>query len=438
MHIAIIIFIALALAITYFFVIYKGSNIKDAFLKVTVVLRPIIIGAIIAYILKSTANGYERLLLRKVIKVEKRGEFKSRRLANIIAVILTYVTWTVAISIILWIVLPQIIESISKFVQDMIKYAPDYFKTLTGFVNEFKSEHPQIAPTVDKLWDSLMDWLNNSLPDQLPELGGSLITGVFGILSFFKDFAVGVVFSVFFLAGRKIFAAKSKLLVHAIFKKEQTANAVISEFRFADRMFGGFLEGKIIDSSIIAIIYYITLEIMDIKYPGLHAVICLVTNIIPFFGPIIGAIPSGIIILMSHSDHPIKVVYFIIFVCVIQFLDGNILDPHIVGGHIKLSPFCVIFAVIVFGGLWGFPGMIIGVPLFAVIYDIVKKLINQRLSKLGKFELIEEHLGKFKDPTPPKKSKKVHKLFKGKKHSDKKENGTDAKDAATDSEGSDE
>ena len=150
---------------------------------------------------------------------------------------------------------------------------------------------------------------------------------------------------------------------------------------------------------------------MGIQYPGLHAIICLVTNIIPFFGPIIGAVPSAFIILMSHSNDPIKLLYFIIFVAVIQFLDGNILDPHIVGGNIKLSPFCVIFAVTVFGGLWGFMGMVIGVPLFAVIYDIVKKIMQHRLRKLGKFDMIEQHLGQFKNPKKANKPKKEKVAF---------------------------
>ena len=139
-------------------------------------------------------------------------------------------------------------------------------------------------------------------------------------------------------------------------------------------MFGGFLEGKIIDSAIIGLVYYIAITLMDIRYAALLALICGVTNIIPFFGPFLGAVPSGLIILMSEGDL-LKLLYFLIFVCVIQFIDGNIIDPHIVGGNINISPFCVIFAVLFFGGLWGFGGLLIGVPTFAVIYDIVKKII---------------------------------------------------------------
>ena len=152
-------------------------------------------------------------------------------------------------------------------------------------------------------------------------------------------------------------------------------------------MFSGFLEGKIIDSAIIGFIYFIVLEILDVPYAPLVAVICGVTNIIPIFGPFIGAIPSGLIILTAD---PIKVIPFVIFVFVIQFLDGYIIDPHIVGGNIKMSSFCVIFAVLLFGGLWGFVGLLVGVPTFAVIYDIFRKLSAYILKKRGKQDLLDQ------------------------------------------------
>ncbi|MBE6584377.1 MAG: AI-2E family transporter [Ruminococcaceae bacterium] len=396
-HIVIIIFLALALAITYFFLFFGWDAIAQAISTVLGVLRPIIIGIIIAYLLKPTCNGYEKLLLKKLIKSQKRSEFKSRKIANVIAVILTYVTWTVILAGILWIVLPQIIESISKFITDAIAYAPGYIDSITAWIANFKLENPDMAPYLDMAWTGILDWLKNVMVPKLPEIGNSLILGVIDLIGIVVDVAIGIVVSVFFLAGRKVFATKLKLLVHAVFK-ENHAKAIISEFRFADRMFGGFLEGKIIDSAIIGIIHFIAFELMGIHYSGLLAVICGVTNIIPFFGPFIGAAPTAVIILMAHSDEPIKLLYYLIFVCVIQFLDGNILDPHIVGGNIKISPFCVIFAVLFFGGLWGFAGMIFGVPLFAVIYDIVKKLMKHRYKKIGKFDMYKENLDKLKDP----------------------------------------
>jgi hypothetical protein len=202
------------------------------------------------------------------------------------------------------------------------------------------------------------------------------------------------------------------MLLHCIFQKEKTVNVIVDEFKYADKMFSGFLEGKVIDSTIIGLIYYIVLEIMNVPYPALVAVICGVTNIIPIFGPFIGAIPSGFIILTAD---PIKVIPFIIFVFVIQFLDGYIIDPHIVGGNIKMSSFCVVFAVITFGGLWGFMGLLVGVPTFAVIYDIFRKLSLYILKKRGKQNVIDKYKLEFKaEKSEQPKSKPQTPFFKTK------------------------
>ena len=394
LYIALIIFAGLAFAITYFFLIYSTEKITSGISAVITVLRPFIIGAVIAYIMKSTCNFYERHFITWLSKSNKRSEKVVKKRANFFAVILTYITWITVVGGLLWIAIPQIWESVSKFIQDLIANLPQYIDDLTNFLVAFKDDHPEIAPHVQQVIEFARNWLANEFAPKLPEIGNDLFFGVVDTINVIKDFVIGLVISVFMLSGRKVFAKKSALFLHTIFK-EKHANAVISEFKFADRMCSGFLEGQVIDSVIIGIIYYIAITLMGIPYAALLAVICGVTNIIPFFGPFIGAIPSAFIILMS-VDHPIKVLYFIIFVCVIQFIDGNIIDPHIVGGNIKISPFCVIFAVLVFGGLWGFGGLLVGVPTFAVIYDIVKKLVYSKLKKTDRFDLVDKYLGEFK------------------------------------------
>lgn len=391
LNISLIIFIGLALAITYFFFIFNSQSIWSTMGKISVILRPIITGAVIAYILKSTCNGYEKLFVKLFAKRKRPNEKKDVKRANIIAVILTYITWTAVITALLWIAIPQVIESISAFIQDLINEMPMYIETASTWIDDFKVQYPDIAPFVDQAGDFVVNWIQTDLLPMLPDIGSSIVVGAVEIVNVLKDFAIGLVISVFFLSGRKTFAKKSRLLLHAVFK-EKHANAILSEARFTDRMFGGFLEGKIIDSAIIGIIYFIALVLMDIKYAALLALICGVTNIIPFFGPFIGAVPSGLIILMSNDNPMPKLLYFIIFVCVIQFIDGNIIDPHIVGGNIKMSPFCVIFSVLFFGGLWGFTGLIVGVPTFAVIYDIIKKIVYHRLRNTGKKHILIAHL----------------------------------------------
>ncbi len=405
LHISLIIFAGLALAITYFFFIYSNASVGTAINALFMVLRPFVVGAVIAYIMKSTCNFYEKQLLKGFLKSKKTDELKAKKRANIFAVIFTYITWLVIFALILWIAIPSIVKSISDFVTSIIENLPTYIATAQAWIDELRANNPNLGPVFDQVYITITNWLQTDLTPMIPDIGQLVILGVFDFINVLKDIAIGLVISVFFLSGRKVFAKKSSLFIHCLFK-ENHAKAIISEVRFADKMFSGFLEGKIIDSSIIGLIYYVALVLMGIEYPALLALICGITNIIPFFGPFIGAVPSGLIILMSHSQDPegpwTKVLLFVIFVCVIQFIDGNIIDPHIVGGNIKISPFCVIFAVIVFGGLWGFVGLLVGVPVFAVIYDIVKKLIYSRLKKTGRSHLIDEILGDLK-----KRPKKV-------------------------------
>ena len=148
--------------------------------------------------------------------------------------------------------------------------------------------------------------------------------------------------------------------------------------RFANKTFGGFLSGKIIDSLIIGILTFAIISIFNIPYSVLISVIVGVTNIIPYFGPFLGAIPCGIILLMVD---PFKCITFLIIVLILQQIDGNIIGPKILGDSTGLSSFWVIFAITLFGGFFGVFGMFVGVPLFAVIYAAIRTFINQRLEK---------------------------------------------------------
>ena len=169
------------------------------------------------------------------------------------------------------------------------------------------------------------------------------------------------------LASKERFAGQIKKVIYAVFERD-TANITIRNFRFTHRTFIGFLPGKVIDSICIGILCFIGTSIMGTPYPALVSVIIGVTNIIPFFGPFLGAIPSTILIFVVDPMHPLNCVYFVIFVFVLQQFDGNILGPKILGDSTGLTGFWVIFAITLFGGLYGVLGMIVGVPIFAVIY----------------------------------------------------------------------
>ncbi len=409
--IAAIVLVVILVSISYFFTLYRISNTDEIIDKIFSTLRPIILGAVFAYIMKSTCNFFERKIARGLLKSKKRDRDRVKKFAGITAIIITYITWIAVLTGLLWIAIPQIIQSVSKFVNELIIKIPEYIDIVVEWEQKFLEDNEMLRPYFDKAIVWLIEWSNTDLIPGLQGLVSQIIPMLLGVVTSIVDIVIGLVISFFILLGRKTLAKKSTLFLHCLFK-EKTVNVIAEEFRFADKMFSGFLEGKVIDSAIIGLIYYVVLEIMGVPYPALVAVICGVTNIIPIFGPFIGAIPSGFIILTAD---PIKVIPFVIFVAVIQFLDGYIIDPHIVGGNIKMSSFCVIFAVILFGGLWGFTGLLIGVPTFAVIYDIFRKLAIYLLGKRGKGELLEKYLPAPVIKAPQQRRKKSKCLFSSSK-----------------------
>jgi len=390
-------------SITYVFVLYRNQSIAGVISNILDILNPIILGCAFAYIMKSTCNTYEKHLLKGLLKSKKRDEQKARKTAETLSLVLTYITWVLIITAILWVAIPQVIQSITKFVNEIVVKLPEYMTKLYQWEQEFLADNETLRSYFDQAMVWLQDWLASDFVPYLQSfVSNSLVPIIVSVFSSLFDIVVGLVISVFILAGRKKIAQKSQMLLSCIFKKEKTIKVIVDEFKYADKMFSGFLEGRVLDSAIVGLIYYVFLELANVPYPALVAVICGITNIIPFFGPFIGGFLGGFIILTAD---PIKLIPFIIFVFVAQFLDGYILDPHIVGGYLQLSSFSIVFAVLLCGGLWGFTGMIIGVPLFAVIYDICKKICCHILKKRGRYDLVIKYKKEFRKPKASSRKK---------------------------------
>ena len=208
-------------------------------------------------------------------------------------------------------------------------------------------------------------------------LAANLYTGVFSFLNAMLDLIIGLIVSIYLMAGKEKFIGQAKKIIYSVMDKEK-ANNLMVDLRFVHKTFGGFLVGKIIDSLIIGILCFIVLSFLKMPYSVLISVIVGVTNIIPFFGPLFGAIPSAFLILLVD---PKKCIVFLIFIMILQQIDGNIIGPAILGNSIGVSSFWIIVAITVFGGFFKVIGMIIGVPLFAVIYAFVRRNVNKRLKK---------------------------------------------------------
>ena len=380
---------AIALSIIFFFLIYRFDGFGSAISTLTGILMPFIYGAVIAYLLKPVCNTIEGFL-RRFIPEKMKG------LISALSIALTILLGLLLIYALCMMIIPQLITSVTT-----LYYTAQ--RNIARFVQwanhvEFIENNQQIMDLLNNAYDTLNTSVDNLvktklLPSMQNILSGAAI-GVLNVVTWAKNLVIGIIVAVYMLASRKRFVQQAKLVLYSVFKPVW-AGRIIEEIQYADKMFGGFINGKIMDSAIIGVLCYIGCLIFKFPSALLVSVIIGVTNVIPFFGPFIGAIPATLLILIQN---PIKALWFVLFVLVLQQLDGNIIGPKILGNTTGLSSFWVLFAILLFGGLWGFAGMIVGVPLFAVIYDVIKKLVIHGLRRNEELDMLNTYHDNFGDP----------------------------------------
>ena len=384
---------AISLSIIFFFLIYRFDGFGDAISTLTGILMPFIYGAVIAYLLKPVCNTIEAFLRRFIPE-------KMKNLINALSVTFTILFGLLLIYALCMMIIPQLITSVTT-----LYYTAQ--ANITKFMYwanhlEFIEKNEQIMELLNSAYAALntnLDtWIKNTLlPSMQNIVSGALSGAALGVLNVvvvLKNLVIGIIVAVYMLASRKRFVQQAKMVLYSLVKP-RWASLITEELKYADRMFGGFINGKILDSAIIGLLCYIGCLIFKFPSALLVSVIIGVTNVIPFFGPFIGAIPATLLILIQN---PIKALWFVLFVLVLQQLDGNIIGPKILGNTTGLSSFWVLFAILLFGGLWGFAGMIVGVPLFAVIYDVIKKLVIHGLRRNEELDMLNTYHDNFGDP----------------------------------------
>ena len=283
--------------------------------------------------------------------------------------------------LIIFLLLDMMIPELIKSVQNMMVSLPAEVNSFSAWINETLAEDSQLADMLGSSLVKVTNVLENFIQDHLlPQVNtyiASITSGVISAVKVLFNFIIGLIIAVYVLMSKETFIGQGKKLVYTIFPAK-FGNHIVKMVRISNEMFGGFINGKILDSAIIGVICYIGLVIMRMPYSLLVAVIVGVTNVIPFFGPYVGAVPS--VILIALAD-PIKGLYFLIFILVLQQIDGNIIGPKILGNSTGLSSFWVVFAILVGGGLFGFMGMLLGVPTFAVIYYLIREVTAWILRK---------------------------------------------------------
>ena len=380
---------AISLSILFFFLIYRFQGFGDAISKLTGILMPFIYGAVIAYLLKPVCNCVEDFLRR--LLPEKMGTA-----ANMLAVTISLLFGILVVYALIMMIVPQLITSVTTLYYTARNNLNDFVDWASH--QEIIASNQKLLDFIETSYDNLQDTLDNIVRTKLVPSMQSLLSGaalgVMSFVTFLKNIIIGVIVSVYLLASRKKFGQQCKMILYSLIKP-RWADVILEEILYADKMFGGFINGKILDSAIIGVLCYIACLIFKFPSALLVSVIIGVTNVIPFFGPFIGAIPATLLILIQN---PIKALWFILFVLVLQQVDGNIIGPKILGNTTGLSSFWVLFAILLFGGLWGFVGMIIGVPLFAVIYDVLKKFVFHGLRRNEEMKLVTTYHDNFGDP----------------------------------------
>lgn len=372
------IFWVIAASIIFYYFIFHGTRLKAGIERTMDILLPVVFGMVISYLLTPVLNYLEYHILYPLCKkLRIKTKQKVIRMISVLASVffLFFIVYSLA-----YMLVSEIVPSIVNIASNFDTYINNFTTWLTKTLEDNPDVRDFALKQVDRYSVELDNWINNILLPKTSELIKTVSLSIIGILKVLWDFIIGLIISIYLLASKEKFTGQAKKMIYAFFEKP-TANIIINNFKYAHKTFGGFISGKVADSIIIGCLCFAGVSIMQMPYAPLISVIIGVTNLIPFFGPFLGAIPSAILILLVDFTHPLKFLYFIIFILALQQFDGNILGPKILGDSTGLSSFWVIFSITLFGGFFGVFGMIVGVPLMGVIYGAIKSILNDRLVK---------------------------------------------------------
>ena len=366
----------------FYDVFYRDNSgtVQAIFAKLFSVLTPVLYGLGMAYLLAPIVNFLERAILRLRDKLERKRSRAIRIHKGWLRAASIFLTWAVVLVLVyllLSMLVPQLVDSITTLVNNL----ESYYTTIYNWVTGLLSDNPELKDLFNRYYNETIQWLTTKLLPGLQtavtNFTGSLVTGVWSVVIFTKNFLIGIIVSVYLLAAKEKSAARCCKLLYGVLPEEQ-AKFAMRGFRRMDHIFSGFVRGKLLDSLIIGILCFIGCSILKLPYTPLVSVVVGVTNVIPFFGPFLGAIPCALLILLVS---PLKCLYFVIFIFLLQQLDGNVIGPKILGDSTGISSLWVIVAILVGGGFGGVLGMFLGVPIFACLQVLVRWLLNTRLEK---------------------------------------------------------
>lgn len=352
------------------------------------ILSPLVSGIVIAFLLNPIFNFVE-LRLRPILLKRGLKEKKARTLSRAVSLVFSFLFGGFIVYAFFAMLVPQLYESVMSIVES----APTYYQSLETWATNILEGNPEIRTYVEKALDTVQsyveNWVRTSFLSDVQKLLTTLTTSLMAVVKSITNLIIGLVASIYILWSKDTFQAQAKKMVVAAFKPS-AADHLLDLGSSINRIFSGFIIGKIIDSAIIGVLCYICMSLMKMPYTALIATIVGVTNVIPVFGPFIGAVPSALIILLVD---PLQAFYFIIFIIVLQQIDGNVIGPKILGNTVGISGFWVLISITVAASIFGFAGMLLGVPVFAVIYLIISDIVNSALRRKNKTTVTDEYFG---------------------------------------------
>lgn len=365
-------FLVIISSITFYILANDMSMVYSAIHKITSITMPFIVGFVIAYLLNPIMCFFEEKCFKPLFK---KANIKPDRAPRILAITVSVILLLGFITGLLFLVIPQLTKSVTAIIDNLESYFNNFEAWITNLVSKNEGLKEMLQEQFKDINATVTTWAKGVVEPRVEGIISGVTSGVIGVVVFLKNISIGLIISIYILYSKEKFFAQGKKTLFSFFSVK-AANKVLKITRRADRVFGGFITGKLIDSLIIGMLCFVGMSFFKLPFPLLISVIIGITNIIPFFGPIFGAVPSGLLILMID---PLACLYFLIFILALQQFDGNILGPLILGDSTGLSAFWVIFAILLTGGLFGFAGMVVGVPLFALLYSLFAEWIDNRL-----------------------------------------------------------
>ncbi len=363
------------ICIASLFLIAQFDAIKKVVGTIAEMLSPVIVGVILAYVLNPLSVFIERRFSHSFVRIKKMSDTTRKRLSRALGIILSLVILVTMVALLFLLIIPEFMENLDV----LIDITPELFKDAEGWMSGLTQSDNVILQKIGEYADSGINGIVGFLGDKLGDAVAGIIESIVSVFSFFLDLLISVVICIYALIEKDRFVSQSKKLIYALLPK-RLANDFLAAARYGNEVFGKYITGKLLTSTIVGVVTFLFMTLVGMPYALLSAVIIAITNVIPFFGPFIGGIPTAFIVIVSDFRQGI---IYVIFLLVLQQVEGNIIEPMIMEDRTGVSKFWITFALILCGGLFGIAGMIFSAPIFAVLFYCIKVIVERSLKSKG-------------------------------------------------------